>query len=56
MPYCQNCGEFVTAQYARVFAPPGIEGVRACPGCEDKVRSGATVRDAHTVRETNNLR
>ncbi|WP_195155970.1 DUF7563 family protein [Halococcus agarilyticus] len=53
MPYCQNCESFVTDQYARVFAPPGIHGVRVCPQCEDKLREGAEVREAHSPRHTN---
>ncbi len=26
MPECQNCGEFVTEQYVRVFTPEAVEG------------------------------
>lgn len=50
MAECNNCGEFVTDQYARVFAPPEIHGVRVCPKCEDKLRSGAEVREANATR------
>lgn len=50
MPECSNCGSFVTEQYVRVFAPPGYENVRVCPGCEDKVRDGASVREARSKR------
>ncbi|WP_449404918.1 DUF7563 family protein [Halococcus sediminicola] len=28
MQECQNCGGEVTDQYARVFAPPELHGVR----------------------------
>ena len=38
--------------YARVFAPPEVHGVRVCPNCEDKLRSGAEVREAHSLRHT----
>ena len=38
MPECQNCGSFVTAAYARVFTPNGIDEPRVCPQCEDKIR------------------
>ncbi|PSP51424.1 hypothetical protein BRC67_07625 [Halobacteriales archaeon QH_3_68_24] len=31
MPECQNCGAFVTADYARVFTPNGVESPRVCP-------------------------
>ncbi|WP_449404675.1 DUF7563 family protein [Halococcus hamelinensis] len=48
MPTCKNCGEVVTSQYVRVFAPPGMDTVRVCPSCEDMVRDGAGVRDAHS--------
>ncbi|MFB6234001.1 MAG: hypothetical protein ABEH81_02330 [Halopenitus sp.] len=50
MPECSNCGSFVTERYVRVFAPPGFENVRVCPGCEDKVRDGASVREARSKR------
>jgi len=39
-PTCQNCGNQVTQQYARVFTPEGVEEPRACPDCEDVVRTG----------------
>jgi len=40
MPECNNCGGFVTDQYARVFAPSEIHGVRVCPNRKNKLRSG----------------
>jgi hypothetical protein len=51
MTECQNCGSFVTEQYARVFTPDGIDAPRVCPHCEDKVRDGASVREARSVRQ-----
>ena len=53
MPHCQNCESFVSDMYARVFAPPDVHGVRVCPRCEDKIREGAEVREARSVRHTN---
>ncbi|MGM0605451.1 MAG: DUF7563 family protein [Halobacteriota archaeon] len=50
MPKCRNCGSFVTDQYVRVFAPPGSNDARVCPSCTDKVRDGATVREARSKR------
>jgi hypothetical protein len=50
MPECQNCGGFVTAAYARVFTPTGIDEPRVCPQCEDKIRDGAQVREARSTR------
>lgn len=50
MPKCRNCGGFVTENYVRVFAPPEIDGVRVCPNCEDKLRDGSQVREAHSPR------
>ena len=50
MAECENCGEFVTEQYVRVFAPPGMETVRVCPNCPDMVREGAKVREAKSPR------
>jgi len=47
MPACGNCSGFVTQNYVRVFAPLGLDTVRVCPNCEDKVRDGAEVRDSH---------
>jgi len=42
---CQNCGNTVTRDYARVFSPDGVEGVRTCPDCPDLIREGdGTVR------------
>ena len=40
-----NCGEFVTEQYIRVFAPDGEFSVHACPNCPDLTRSGADIRE-----------
>jgi hypothetical protein len=53
MPECANCGGFVTDHYVRVFAPPEIQGVRVCPQCEDKLRDGPEVHEAHSPRHTN---
>lgn len=50
MPTCRNCGSFVTERYVRVFAPEGMDSVRVCPSCEDKVRDGAEVREARSKR------
>lgn len=50
MAECKNCGSFVTERYVRVFAPPGLDTVRVCPKCEDKVRDGASVREARSKR------
>ena len=50
MPECQNCGSFVTEAYVRVFAPEQFDAPRVCPSCEDKVRDGADVREARSVR------
>lgn len=50
MPECQNCGSFVTAAYARVFTPPGVDNPRVCPDCEDMIREGASVRKARSPR------
>jgi hypothetical protein len=50
MPECENCESFVTEQYVWVFAPPGMDTVRVCPNCEDKMRDGAEVRDARSPR------
>jgi NAD-dependent SIR2 family protein deacetylase len=52
MPECQNCGAFVTSDYARVFTPDGIESPRVCPQCEDKIRDGADVREARSTRRS----
>ena len=51
MPDCQNCGSFVTAQYARVFTPSHLDEPRVCPDCEDIVRDGADVRTARSPRQ-----
>ncbi|WP_456071250.1 DUF7563 family protein [Halospeciosus flavus] len=50
MPKCQNCESFVTADYARVFTPDGVEQPRVCPNCADKIRDGAGVREARSKR------
>ena len=50
MPQCLNCDAFVTEDYVRVFAPPGMSTVRVCPRCEDMVREGADVRAAQSTR------
>lgn len=50
MPTCQNCGSFVTVQYARVFTPQEIDEPRVCPRCPDKVRDGAEIRTARSTR------
>lgn len=52
MPECQNCGSFVTEAYVRVFAPDGIDAPRVCPNCQDKIRDGASVREARSKRRT----
>lgn len=48
MPECQNCGNHVTEQYARVFTPDGIKNPRVCPHCEDKTREKGGVREKRT--------
>ena len=53
MPSCKNCEVFVTEQYVRVFAPSSMDTVRVCPNCEDKLRDGAEIREAHSSRHTN---
>lgn len=50
MPNCDNCGGFVTERYVRVFAPTDETTVRACPGCDDLLRSGGNVRRARASR------
>ena len=50
MPRCNNCESFVTERYVRVFAPSGMDTVRVCPNCEDKLRDGADVREARSKR------
>jgi len=53
MPECENCGAFVTADYARVFSPDDVDGVRTCPRCPDKIRGkGGEPRDARSQRRT----
>jgi predicted metal-binding protein len=46
MAECGNCGEFVTDQYVRVFAPTGMDTVQVCPSCPDMVRRNGDVREA----------
>jgi NAD-dependent SIR2 family protein deacetylase len=53
MPDCNNCGTFVSRQYVRVFAPPSMDTVRVCPSCEDILRDGADIREAHSPRHPN---
>lgn len=50
MPRCQNCGNHVTPDYARVFSPDDVDGVRACPDCPDKIRVNGEIRDARASR------
>lgn len=50
MPECQNCGTEVTKRYERVFAPNGVDGVRCCPWCEDKVRENGMPKTAKSSR------
>ncbi|WP_420825976.1 DUF7563 family protein [Halococcus salsus] len=50
MPECENCGSFVTEQYVRVFAPPGMTSVRVCPNCPDLIRENGSVREAKSQR------
>jgi NAD-dependent SIR2 family protein deacetylase len=45
MGECGNCGEHVSERYVRVFAPSGLDTVRVCPNCEDKVRTGSEIRE-----------
>ncbi|WP_449271508.1 DUF7563 family protein [Halococcus thailandensis] len=52
MPHCRNCESFVSDQYVRVFAPDGMDTVRVCPYCEDKLREGAEVREARSPRHS----
>ena len=51
MAECENCGEFVTEHYVRVFAPNGMESVRVCPKCPDMVRRDGEVREAKSPRQ-----
>ena len=51
MAECENCGEFVTEQYVRVFAPTGMGTVRVCPKCPDMVRRDGEVREAKSPRQ-----
>lgn len=44
MPECQNCGEFVTEEYVRVFVPENIDRPRCCPWCDDMVREDGKPR------------
>lgn len=54
MPTCQNCGAFVTQEYARVFTPNDVDEPRVCPNCPDKIREGAEIREARTNRQQPN--
>ena len=47
---CTNCGSTVTAEYVRVFEPDEQSGPRVCPRCPDRVRVGASYREAHGAR------
>jgi DNA-directed RNA polymerase subunit RPC12/RpoP len=51
VPECQNCGSFVTSQYARVLSPEDVDDPRVCPHCEDRIREGAEVREARSPRQ-----
>ncbi|WP_254534946.1 DUF7563 family protein [Halomarina litorea] len=51
MPECENCDAVVTEEYVKVFAPRGMDTVRVCPHCEDKLRDGADVRKARSPRQ-----
>jgi len=53
-PQCQNCESFVSDDYVRVFSRDG-DDVRACPRCEDLVRSGAEVRESRSRGRANEL-
>lgn len=37
MPDCQNCGAFVTREFARVFSPEGEAGPRQCLECSNEI-------------------
>ena len=52
MPDCQNCGAFVTNDYARVFTPNDQDNPRVCPDCEDMIRDGHGVREARSPRQS----
>lgn len=42
---CQGCGATVSRDYARVFSPDNVDGVRTCPDCPDLIREGdGTIR------------
>jgi len=51
VPTCNNCDSYVTEAYVRVFSPTGLDTVRVCPHCEDKLRDGAEVREARAPRQ-----
>lgn len=40
------CLTSVSEQYVWVFAPTGVDAVRVCPTCPDKLRDGADIRVA----------
>lgn len=50
MPRCQNCGNHVTPDYARVFTPTDVDQPRVCPNCPDKIRVNGHIRDARATR------
>lgn len=55
MPHCQNCGEFVTESYVRVFSRTSREGVEVCPWCEDMKRgTGGRPEEARSTRRGGN--
>lgn len=48
---CDNCGSYVSKQYARVMSPQvDPESVEACPYCPDLVWDGNGTREAKAVR------
>jgi hypothetical protein len=42
-------------QYVCVFVPTSMNDVRVRPNCENKLRDGTKVREAHSPRYTNNV-
>jgi len=48
MPECENCGAFLSEDYARVFLPSGESAAPACPHCPNMVREGADYRPARS--------
>lgn len=48
---CDNCGETVSKQYARVMSPRvDPDSVEACPHCPDMLWDGNEVREAKATR------